>query len=117
MANEITVLIKRQPFDPPFVLKVGDEDVSARVSRMEDNCNVVANIAGYGTYKIDVSDVGFWFIEKKAEPYEVEGVLPEIHGGFTERMFRTVAGSIGYHCGTVISEFREVRDAVLRKNK
>ena len=108
--DEMTVRIKQQPFDPPFVVQLDSNDVASRIHRLDDN-SVVAKIDGVGTYRIDITDVGFWFVERKAKRYEPdEGVPQGIRGGILERMLTAVATSVGWHCGTVADEFREIRD-------
>ena len=112
MAGELAVRIKRQPHEPPFVLRIGDEDVPARIAKLNDH-GVAASIKGLGIYRIDTSNVGFWFVDREAKPWEPGRSLPEIHGGILERSSRAVARSLGHHCGSVISEFGEVLDALL----
>ena len=114
--DDITVRIKRQPFDPPFVLQVGDEQVPARVRKLDDS-SVVVRIDGLGIYKIDITGVGFWFVERKAEAYEPDRLLPEIRGGVLERLLMGVARSLGDHCGTVGAEIRAIREFLFRRGQ
>lgn len=112
MPGEITVNIKRQPFDPPFVLRIGDEDVSARIGRINDKSAVV-KIKGLGTYKIDITGVGFWFVERNAILYEPISVMPEIHGGILERMGTVAAKFSGQYCGAVAKVSRGIRNILI----
>lgn len=108
--DEMTVRIKQQPFDPPFVVQVDNKDVASRIHRLDDN-SVVAKIDGLGTYRIDITDVGFWFVERKAKRYESDKGIPQgIRGSIPKRMLTAVAASLGWHCATVADEFREIRD-------
>ena len=116
MPGEITVEIKRQLFDPPFVLQIGGEQIPTRIGRLDEG-SVVARIDGRGTYRIDIAGVGFWFAERKAEPYEPGRFLPEIRGGILERMAAAVAGALGRHCGAVAGEFREIRSFLFRRGR
>ena len=109
MSSDIKVMIKRQPFDPPFVIQIGEENVSALINR-SDNETVIANIKGFGIFKIDITDVGFWFVEKKAEPFETDRIIPEIHGTVLERMTKGSANYLGQYCGIAVSELRGLRD-------
>ncbi len=108
MSEGLILEIKQQPFEPPFVLQVGGEELPAYVGKLDDN-HVVARISDKGNYKIDVSDVGFFFVEKKAEPYKGRKVLQGFDGGILNRTLRATAKSLGEHCGDVITELEFVR--------
>ena len=109
MKEEKIVKIKRQLFDPLFVIQIDEKDVPARIARLDDN-SIVAKIEGRGTYRIDVSGVGFWFVEKKAEPYEPDKVLPEIHGYTPERMMTAAAKALGQECSVAVKGFRKIQN-------
>ncbi|MFC1734930.1 hypothetical protein ACFL1X_02365 [Candidatus Hydrogenedentota bacterium] len=111
MKDVILVKIKQQPFAPPFVVEV-DGEPSTRVSKLDD-AHVVAHIDGRGAYKIDISDVGFFSVEKEAVFCEGMGVPEEGQKGSLARIFRATSRTLGEHCGDVLTEFRLVRDALL----
>ena len=114
MVSEMNVKIKRQLFNPPFVIQVGDEHVPARTA-MLDSSSVVARIEGRGIYRIDITDVGFWFVEREARLYEAGSVLPKIRGGIFERAVLAFARSCGRHCGAVADEFQNIQDLLLKR--
>jgi len=111
MRQELVLKIKQQPFEPPFVLQVDGEDVHARVGKLDDH-HVVAHVGDMGAYKIDVSDVGFFFVEKKAEPYEGGKVPQGLNGGVLNRTLMAAARALGEHCGDVMVELEFVRGVV-----
>jgi len=112
MREELMVKVKQQPFGPRFVLQVGDEQISGHVGDLDDK-HVVARINNKGAYKIDVSDVGFFFVEKPAKPYESSQVPARLNGGILARTLRAGAESLGEHCGSVITELQYVCGVLL----
>ena len=107
MGEELTLRIKQQPFDPHFVLQIGEEELSANVSKLDDN-HVVARIKNRGNYKIDIREVGFFFVEKLAKPYEGGKIPSGVNDGVPTRILRAAAKSLGMHCGDVTTELRYV---------
>ena len=111
MRQALALRIKQQPFEPPFVVQVGGEELSVRGGKLDDN-HLIAHIDGKGNYKIDISGVGFFFVDKKAEPYEGSKVPPGFSGGILNRTSRVAAKSLGEHCGDVITELQYVRSVL-----
>jgi len=116
MREELTLKIKQQPFEPRFVLQVGDEQLFGHVGNLDDK-HVVARINDKGSYRIDISDVGFFFVEKTAEPYESSKVSPGFNGGILARTLRAGAESLGEHCGSVITELQYVSSVLLPRRR
>lgn len=114
MSDSLTVRIKQQPFDPPFVIEIDGQEAPASIGKSYSGW-LLANIHGKGTYKINVSDVGFFFVEREAVAMG-NGVLPGIPGaGKLNRISRSVAEVVGEHCGDVWTELKTVQSILLLK--
>ena len=107
MTENLAVRIKQQPFAPSFVIAIGEKEVSARVHKLDDD-HVVAHINGRGTYRIDITDVGFFFVEKEAQPCSNSKAFTQLNGTPLARVLRRAAKSVGEHCGDVFTEFESV---------
>jgi len=119
MSEMLALEIKQQPFEPPFVLRIDGEELDTHVGKLDDD-HVIAQIDGRGTYRINTADVGFFFVEKTAEPYKGTKAPRALSGGIVNRALRAAAESLGGHCGDVVSECQYVRSAlsaVLMLNK
>ena len=112
MAEKMMLKIRQQPFDPPFVIEMDGEERPARVGKLE-NGHILAQIEGDGTYAIDVSDVGFFFVEREAVPAEHAAGSKHLGFGAVSRLSRHAAKLVGEHFGDVLGEFQTVRSAVL----
>ncbi len=110
MREPFQLKIKRQPFPPHFVLQLDELEVPARVSKLNEEC-VVAHIEGKGAYTIDIRGVGFFFVEKMAEPYKNGPAPPSVEGSVLRTIMRTAVRTLGEHCGDVAAELTLLRDA------
>ena len=108
MANRVLVNIKRQPHDPPFVVRIGEQEVCGDASRADPDTAVV-RFNGLGTFKVDAADVGYWFVEKEGVRCESASAARDGKGGLVGDMLGMIARAAGEHCGAVGSELSWIR--------
>jgi len=112
MAETLAVQIKQQPFDPPFVIAIGGEPVPARVHKPGAD-HIVADLDGRGAYRIPITDVGFFFVEKEATPCDNPKAPSPRGDRLAARVARRIATAVGEHCGDTLTECKTVLTALV----